>query len=487
MKLQSARSVQSLTVASEVKRRTALAELQGFVQRRRMAPPGKDFEQFERDLHEKVMAVERELLAEDMERADVDAPAIVYEGATWRRAMRAEATYMTAAGEVRVERTLYRDRTDPAERALVPMEKRLGIVEDFWTPLAARTATWVVAQMTPKLGEELLERVGNMQPSKSSLDRLPKALSERWEDNRKEFEQLLQVDTLIPPGTTSVCVSIDGVLAPMKDGEAVATRARAARAGRISKGPAGYREIGCATLSFCNAQGDMISAVRVARMPESRKLSLKKTLLAELNAVLAQRPDLPIVKVADAADDNWRFLSDEVPDNDGGASAIDFFHAAEHLHAAVAVVYGDGTLDTRRTFQDWRTVLLEDPEGVEKVIRSLAYLKRKHPKIGLLATTLAYFRKHRPRMRYAELRARGLPVGSGVVEAACKTLVAQRMKQSGMRWSHDGGQAILTTRGWAQSDRFDRAWAQVAATYRAEITLMNNVVVLPLPPREKSR
>jgi len=78
-------------------------------------------------------------------------------------------------------------------------------------------------------------------------------------------------------------------------------------------------------------------------------------------------------------------------------------------------------------------------------------------------------------MRYAEMKAEGLPIETGVTEAACKTLVTQRLKQSGMRWSQDGGQAILNLRGWAQSERFDQAWAMLAATYRAEITILNNV------------
>ena len=81
-------------------------------------------------------------------------------------------------------------------------------------------------------------------------------------------------------------------------------------------------------------------------------------------------------------------------------------------------------------------------------------------------------------MRYAALRAESLPVGSGPMEAACKTLAAQRMKQSGMQWGMEGGQAILTTRGWTQSGRFDEAWALLAATYKVEVTLMTNVVSL---------
>jgi hypothetical protein len=61
-------------------------------------------------------------------------------------------------------------------------------------------------------------------------------------------------------------------------------------------------------------------------------------------------------------------------------------------------------------------------------------------------------------------------------EAACKTLVAQRLKQSGMRWGQEGGQAILNLRGWAQSEGFDQAWALLDATFHAEVTLLNDVV-----------
>jgi hypothetical protein len=82
-------------------------------------------------------------------------------------------------------------------------------------------------------------------------------------------------------------------------------------------------------------------------------------------------------------------------------------------------------------------------------------------------------------MRYAELRAKGYPIGSGVVEAACKTLVTQRMKRSGMRWRHDGGQAILTFRALAQSDRFERGWSLLSATYKSDVALPENVVAFP--------
>jgi len=441
----------------------------------RRRQPKETFEAFEARLHGQLQEVEREVLAEDLGRADVDAEGIVVEGTANRRVLRAEETYMTAAGPVRVERTLYKDRTEEAERAIVPMELNAGIVGGFWTPMAARQAAWVVSQMSPQISEELFARVGNMTPSKSSLDRLPKLLAERWDDDRAGFEKTLRDAITVPDEAVTVMASLDGVLAPMKDGAAVQKRAETAARGQIAKGPAGYREVGCATLSFCDKEGKCLAAVRMARMPEPHKASLKRVLKAELDVALAKRPDLRLVKAADGANDNWTFLHKELPPGD---EVVDFFHAAEHLNAAVAAAYGDGSTDARRRFADLRHVLLEQDGGVKIVIRSLIYLRDKHPRSKLIETELAYFRKRQRRMRYAEMKAQGLPIGTGVMEAACKTLVTQRLKQSGMRWGQEGGQAILNLRGWAQSERFDQAWALLAATFQAKITLLNDVVSL---------
>ena len=69
--------------------------------------------------------------------------------------------------------------------------------------------------------------------------------------------------------------------------------------------------------------------------------------------------------------------------------------------------------------------------------------------------------------------------GSGVVEAACKTLVTQRLKRSGMRWRQAGGQAILTLRALIQSKRFDSAWELLSGTYRRAVTIPDNGVPFP--------
>lgn len=447
----------------------ALAKLREFLDKEGMASREgpTDFADFERKLHERLMEVEREVVGEVMAKADVDAEAVVIGGRVHRKVLRGPETYLTAAGPVRVERTLYKDRTLPAQRAVSVMELRLGVVGGMWTPLAAEQGSWVVAQLTPGKAEELFERLGNMQPSKSSLDRLPKLISERWEAGRETFESVLREGEGIPEGTKSVAVSLDGVLAPMEGTKGPEKRRETASRGRLTRGPAGYREVGCGTLSFCDGEGKLLKAVRLARAPEEHKATLKGMLQAELSAALAKRPDLRVVKIADGAKDNWTFLSQQLPP---GPDVLDFYHAAEHLNAALAAAYGDGTVEQRARFASLREVLLDDPDGAGKVIAALKYLHEKHPRKKKLATELAYFRRHRHHMQYRTWQDEGLPVGSGVVEAACKTLVAQRLKLSGMQWGDRGAQAILTLRGWDQSDRFDRAWALVAATFHADVT-----------------
>ena len=129
---------------------------------------------------------------------------------------------------------------------------------------------------------------------------------------------------------------------------------------------------------------------------------------------------------------------------------------------------------------------LED-RGAEVVIDALAYLKRAHPPQRHRQGGARVLPEESSQDALCEMEARGLQTGSGVVEDACKTLVAQRLKLSGTRWIPHGAQAILTMRGWDQSDRFDEAWALVAATYHSEIHVLANVIDLTPTPMRKPR
>jgi hypothetical protein len=242
-----------------------------------------------------------------------------------------------------------------------------------------------------------------------------------------------------------------------------------------------YREAGCGTVSLYDAEGHRLSTVRYGRMPEYKKATLCVQLEAECQRVMACRPDLQVVKLADGAEENWRLLdhldlglSEAQAADVETISITDFSHAAEHLQQACDLVWGAGSVESKGEFARLRTLLREDDKGVDKVIRRLRYRARplRGKKRDDLEQAIAYFRNQRHRMRYAVYRQDHVPIGSGVVEAACKTLVSSRLKRSGMRWTIAGGQAIFTLRSMIQSERWPRAWALLRHDFRKSVTIV---------------
>jgi hypothetical protein len=106
-----------------------------------------DFEQFERELHEHVMAVEREILKEELARYDVTAEQIEVDGVAHRYTLTSSETYMPSAGPITVTRRLYRP-AGRGSRSICPLELQAGIVRGYWTPRAARQAAFVMAHLT---------------------------------------------------------------------------------------------------------------------------------------------------------------------------------------------------------------------------------------------------------------------------------------------------------------------------------------------------
>jgi len=286
--------------------RPAWGQLQEVLEaRRRASEPVADLKRFEDELHALFAAAEAEAIGSELGRFDIDLPFVEIEGRRHRRVLRCEQTYWTAAGEIRVERSLYSTRHD-GEHAVAALDLRAGIIEGRWTPRAAEQALWVVGHLTPQTAETLFKKIGNLQPSKSSLDRLPKALSECWERRREEFETALRQSERVPKEATAVAVSLDGVMAPMKrTGARKERRAQTQADGKHLFGPAGFHEVGVGTVSLYDAEGNLLKTTRFSRMPEANKLTIKQSIEAELQTVLRQRPDLQVIKIADGVPSNW--------------------------------------------------------------------------------------------------------------------------------------------------------------------------------------
>ncbi len=420
------------------------------------------FDGLERELHQVFAEAERTCLEHLLSDYDIDVETFTVADKTYRRSHRCSKRYMTMAGEITVERSLYRHSRNGETYS--PMELSVGIVEQFWTPQAAKQAIHLVSLITPAEAETVFKEFGHMQPSKSSLDRLPKQLSEHWEAQREALDAQLCEHLEVPEEATMLSVSLDGVLVPVRYTRVIASDSR-------------YAEASCGTLSFYDKEGEILGTRYFSRMPEHKKKTLKSQLTQALEQVLTKRPSLEVIKIADGAKDNWTYLEDTLPQ---GESVLDFYHASEHLFAAMEAIYGKGDSRTYTQHAKYRTLLRDDEHGVDKVLRHLRYQLRITPNKKALKAEVTYFSRQRHRCRYTQLKAENKPIGSGVVEAACKCIVQLRIKRSGQRWDEPGGQAILTFRSQVKSNQFDQAWDLIKDFYREDLQLPNNVIKFPV-------
>src|SRR6266571_1449672 len=260
------------------------------------------------------MAVERDLLADARRRYDVAADDVTVEGVSARRSLESTPTSISAAGPITVRRHLYRP-AGRSPKSIGPLELRAGIVPGLWTPTAARQGACVMAHVTSRERAMLCEELGGMQPSVSTLDRLPKTLSARFEAHREGWERDLRARETGPEEAVVLAVSLDGVMAPMAksepdQGAQTAQTDPEAPAADDAPGTRHYRE-------------------------------------AECQSIFALRPDLKVVKRADGAEEHWRVLDHldlglSVADQAQveQVSITDFYHGADHVQQACEVMGG---------------------------------------------------------------------------------------------------------------------------------------------------
>jgi len=431
-------------------------------------PRPHNFEGFEQELHKLVMALECELVSNELRRYDASAKEIIVDEKIYRRGRCCTETYLTGAGCVTVAGHLYVE-IDGKGKSICPLEIGSGIVVGYFTPQAARQGAFAMALLTPSESEAMFSEIGNMQPSRSSLDRLVKVLSPHWEEHRAAWEGQLRQTETVPTSAKVMAISVDGVMAPIRGAD---KQEKAEQPGKHASGPTGYKEVGCGTVTLYDQETERLQTVRYARMPESRKVNLQQQLQTEVASILALNPDLLRVHLADGAKDNWRLMNDieaylptplQTP-----IEIVDYYHACDHLKKGCDAAWGESTQQSKDCFERLKTALKEADNGAKLIIRTFRFQsslangnKRKR-----LEAELTYFRNQQSRMRYPEYLRLNLPIASGVMEAACKTLVTQRLKCSGMAWTLDGGQAILTLRSLIQSNRWRSAWTLLSADFR---------------------
>jgi hypothetical protein len=150
---------------------------------------------------------------------------------------------------------------------------------------------------------------------------------------------------------------------------------------------------------------------------------------------------------------------------------VDFWHLMEKLGAA-ALLVAPSAQKAEALRERWKLALLNTPGAVWKLVLELLASGKRDVVVAdarPVHEALTYLENHGERMHYADARAEGLPIGSGNVEATCKSLVALRMKRPGSRWKEESGQHVLDLRSLVLSDRWGTAMNLTLAPRRAQV------------------
>ena len=141
---------------------------------------------------------------------------------------------------------------------------------------------------------------------------------------------------------------------------------------------------------------------------------------------------------------------------------IDLYHAREHVATLAKTLYHDNAKKAAHHRARWWDKL--DQGNIETILAAARRRLKARPDLSDKARTETnYLNNHKERMRYARFRDQGLFIGSGIIEAACRSVIGQRLKQSGMEWSLRGANAIISLRCILKSRRTDDYWEQRAA------------------------
>jgi hypothetical protein len=177
--------------------------------------------------------------------------------------------------------------------------------------------------------------------------------------------------------------------------------------------------------------------------------------------MLRKRPDLRVIHLADGAPEMWNLLETHVGAAVLGISdenvhqLIDFWHVVEKLGKAARAMYNaERATDLMRR---WVRMLRNRSAAAEDILIELVVSRKEELLLNgerPVHDAITYLRNNGDRMNFASARRWRLPIGSGNVEATCKSLVQQRMKRAGSRWKHETGQHILSLRALALSDRW---------------------------------
>ena len=431
-----------------------------------------DYAETERAIAERTAAMERAAHVEVLRSLDVDVPHIRVRGQLFAKLSREPGTYYTMAGESVVERAVYRQVGVRNGPILDPIAVRTGAYGRGWLPMTAQCmANDVQRGPSREAADAAGQKTGRFPYSRASFERVAHMVGEHWLREHADIEDELTQEYDIPAETVAMSVALDRVAVPMEE---PAKRP----AGRPRKGAPrqpverNYRMAYCATITLHDAEGESLHTLRYGCMPESDVNLWCGEIANEAHRLQEKRPNLRIKLLSDGAPEMCNLLQSHFPAEVFGQveQGIDFWHVIEKLAPAAAVLFGADK--AKPELHRWRVRLRVANSAAEEILgelRASGLENEQRDSKRPVHEAITYLENHADRMRFARSLRLGLPIGSGAVEATCKTLVGVRMKRAGSRWKTTTAEHVLRLRALALSDRWNEAMHKLHATRRSAV------------------
>ena len=339
-----------------------------------------------------------------------------------------------------------------------PVDVELDIENTEFSPGVRRMHALVGQQAPFDHGREQMQVLAGLTVTTKSVERIAEAMGSdiAWRE-QAEIDQALQLDLPVLTGAPIpvVYVQMDGTGIPVVKKETVG------RPGKRDGQPAHTREVklGCVfTQTRWDEKGfalrDPDSTTYTGAIETAEEFG--KRIYREALQRGWSRARKKVV-IGDGAEWIWNLVAEHFP---GAREIVDLYHARQHLWTVARQLYPQEEVQQKAWLKVHQKRLL-DKGKIEKLVSELHSIATTNPQLAeKIRTEAVYFERNAERMRYPRFRRQHLFVGSGVIEAGCKTVVGSRLKQSGMFWTVRGANAILALRCSHLNGRFEDYWEQ---------------------------
>jgi hypothetical protein len=366
-------------------------------------------------------------------------------------------TVQTLFGPIKLRRTYFYHPASHSGRA--PLDQALGLVGSF-SPALVRLCARAAAKEGYESASQDLQAQAGVSIEGRQIQRLVNLVAPAV------AAQLAAASSANPAPVPILYVEVDGTGVPM------VTEELTGRPGKQADGSAQTREVKLGavfTQTHTDEQGlpvrDYQSTTYVGSFESAPDFGTRVRAEARRRG-LGQAAR--VVFIGDGAAWIWELARVNFPH---ALLILDLYHALERLHQLCEGLYGADSPWAARMKQTWTALLKTD-----QVAEVIAAARRRLAQLGpqpddTLEKQIAYFEHHQDKMLYQTYRAQGLFYGSGVVEGGCRSVVGQRLKESGMFWTEAEATSVLTLRVAPKSYRWDECWNQLHDSHHLKIRL----------------